>query len=127
MYYLFTTLIHIYIIQVHIPNSRLGSYVYLEDGSTAGKFFCLPHSGEIVAFKLNERVDEKGSDRNLMKEDDEEALGTYNELEQAPEQQKDITCINETDPDERKEKENVFTAIFTWFGVAYEGLVAACK
>ena len=36
-------------------------------------------------------------------------------------------CDDETDPDERKEKENIFTAIFNWFGVAYEGLVAACK
>ena len=101
--------------------------MYLEDGSTAGRFFCLPHSGEMAAFKLNERVDEKGSGTSLMKEEDEEAQGTYNELEQAPEQQKDVTCTNETDPDDRKEKENVFTAIFTWFGMAYESVVAACK
>ena len=82
----------------------------------------------MAAFKLNERVGERDdSGRNLLKEETEEAQGTYNDLEQASEQQKDITCINETDPDERKEKENVFTAIFNWFGVAYEGLVAACK
>ena len=81
----------------------------------------------MAAFKLNERVGEEGSGRNLKNEEDEEAQGTYNELEQAPEQQKDQTCINETDPDDRKEKENVFTAIFNLFGVAYEGLVAACK
>ena len=104
--------------------------MYLEDGSTAGRFFCLPHSGEMAAFKLNERVDEKGSGTSLMKGEaveNEEAGGTSNELEQAHEEHKDITCINETDPDERKEKENVFTAIFSWFGVAYEGPVAACK
>ena len=101
--------------------------MYLDDGSTAGRFFCLPHSGERAAFKLNERVGEQDSGRNLLKEEAGEAPGTYNELKQAPEQQKDITCINETDPDERKEKEDIFTAIFNWFGVAYEGLVAACK
>ena len=104
--------------------------MYLEDGSTAGRFFCLPHSGEIAAFKLNERVDEKGSGASLIKEEaveDEEAGGISGELEQAHEEQKERTCTKETDPDDRKEKENVFTAIFSWFGVAYEGLVAACK
>ena len=96
--------------------------MYLEDGSTAGRFFCLPHSGEMAAFKLNERVDEKGSGASLMKEEaveDEEAGGRSNELEQAHEEQKDKTCIKETDPDEAKEKENVFTAIFNWFGVEW--------
>ena len=104
--------------------------MYLEDGSTAGRFFCLPHSGEMAAFKLNERVGEKGSGASLMKEEaveDEEAGGTSDELEQAHKEQKERTCTNGTDPDERKEKENVLTAIFTWFGVAYEGIVAACK
>ena len=104
--------------------------MYLDDGSTAGRFFCLPHSGEMAAFKLNERVDEKGSGASLMKEEaveDEVAGGTFNELEQAHKEQKERTCTKGTDPDEVKEKENVFTAIFNWFGVAYEGLVAACK
>ena len=84
----------------------------------------------MAAFKLNEKVDEKGSGTSLMKEEaveDEEARGTSDELEQAHEEQKEGTCAKETDPDEGKEKENIFTAIFNWFGVAYEGLVAVCK
>ena len=42
--------------------------MYLEDGSTAGRFFCLPHSGEMAANKLNGRVEEKGSGASLVKE-----------------------------------------------------------